>query len=111
MNDKRTKVRSRAVLGDVFKLAEKLDEGSSVEAIASTALDEIQKAKDQGNERIIRMAELEEMLGISKQAIYARIRRGTFPKPVPLGGIGSNRRVGWLMSEVKEWLREKAKGR
>lgn len=111
MTDKRTRVRSRATLGEVFKLRDKLDDGASIDAIASTALDLIEEAKDKGNEKIIRMTELEKMLGISKQAIYARIRRGTFPKPVPLGGIGNTRRVGWLMSEVKGWLKEQAKSR
>jgi prophage regulatory protein len=38
--------------------------------------------------------------GLSRSTIYLRVSQGTFPKPVSLGG----RAVGWLETEVQEWL-------
>lgn len=49
--------------------------------------------------RILRLATVKERVGLSKSVIYERIRFGRFPKPVPLGGV-----VGWLESEIDEWI-------
>lgn len=38
--------------------------------------------------------------GLSRSTIYAYIKSGDFPKPILLGA----RAVGWLQSEVDEWL-------
>lgn len=109
MTDKRTRVRARATVGEVFKLRDKLDKGASVEALASTALDIIKEAEDLRKTEFYRMSELEEKLGISKQAIYRRIGRGTFPKGVRLSEGGGNNAVGWIKSEVDDWLHEQIK--
>jgi prophage regulatory protein len=37
---------------------------------------------------------------LSRSTIYLRVAQGTFPKAVSLGA----RAVGWLESEVDEWL-------
>lgn len=109
---KKKGVRARAVLSGDFKIVAKLDDpDATVASMASTAVDTNEEARDQGNDRILRIEEVVAMVGISKQAIYARIRRGTFPKPVPLGGVGPRRAVGWLWSEVRAWLRERARER
>ena len=109
---KKRRVRARAVLAGDFKIVDKLDDpDATIESLASTAVDAIEVARDQGGDRILRTNEVVEMVGISKQAIYARIRRSTFPKPVPLGGVGPRRAVGWLWSEVRAWLRERARER
>jgi prophage regulatory protein len=42
-------------------------------------------------------------VGGGKLDIYLRITRGTFPKPVSLGG----RAVGWLEAEVQQWLQRR----
>lgn len=49
---------------------------------------------------IMRLQEVKKTTGLGTTAIYARIRDGRFPKPVPLGV----RHVGWLESEVQEWI-------
>jgi len=53
------------------------------------------------NDRIIRRREVERRIGISRSALYRRCAEGSFPKPVTLCG---GRAVGWLESEVSEFL-------
>ena len=49
---------------------------------------------------ILRRRQVEQRTGLSRSTIYLRIAQGTFPKAVSLGA----RAVGWLESEVEEWL-------
>lgn len=59
--------------------------------------------KQHDTQRIIRMKEVTSRTGMSKSSIYDRINQGDFPKSVPLGG----RSVGWIESEVQEWITER----
>lgn len=49
---------------------------------------------------VLRLASVKERTGLSRSTLYLRIATGTFPKPVGLGG----RAVGWLESEVADWI-------
>jgi prophage regulatory protein len=49
---------------------------------------------------ILRRRQVEQRTGLSRSTIYLRVAQGTFPKAVSLGA----RAVGWLESEVDEWL-------
>ena len=49
---------------------------------------------------ILRRKQVQERTGLSRSTIYLRVAQGTFPKAVSLGA----RAVGWLESEVEEWL-------
>ena len=51
--------------------------------------------------RLIRMPELKSTTGLSKSAIYDRMKEGTFPKSVSLGGQS----VAWVASEVQDWVK------
>jgi prophage regulatory protein len=51
--------------------------------------------------RFLRLPEVEDRSGLARSTIYLRISQGRFPKPVPLG---SDYVVGWLESEVEEWI-------
>lgn len=59
--------------------------------------------------RILRRPQLEQKIGLSRSAIYERLDPKSayydpeFPKPVQLG-IGKNPPVGWVESEVDNWL-------
>lgn len=58
--------------------------------------------------RIIRLPGVQTRTGLSRSSIYLAISRNTFPQPVPLGA----RAVGWLESEIDNWLEERiASGR
>ena len=110
---KKQRVRDRLVLGDTFKLVDKMDDPkATIESVASTAMDVIEKDRDQVKDRVLRVGEVANIVGLSKQEIYRRIRTGKdFPTPIELGGEGPRRRVGWLRSEVMQWLRTRARAR
>lgn len=59
--------------------------------------------------RIIRRKQLESRLGLSRSTIYGKLTPNpnrpneydpTFPKPIQIG----SRAVGWLESEINDWL-------
>ena len=50
--------------------------------------------------RILRRSEIETVIGLSRSSIYNMMAEGTFPKPMRLG----RRAVGWLESDVTDWL-------
>ena len=52
--------------------------------------------------RIIRLSEVMFTVPLCRSSIYLKIKEGTFPKPVPLGG----RAVGWLEEEIQAWIQE-----
>ncbi len=51
-------------------------------------------------ESILRLPQVRTRTGLSRSTIYARIATGEFPKSIVLGA----RAVGWLQSEVDQWL-------
>lgn len=50
--------------------------------------------------QILRLKNVQKLIGLSRSSIYLRIANGTFPRPINLGG----KAVGWLESEVQQWL-------
>lgn len=54
-------------------------------------------------QRIIAKKEVIHLTGLSKSTIYLYIQKGKFPPPIQIGF----RRVGWIESEVGEWLQNK----
>jgi len=51
---------------------------------------------------ILRRERVQERTGLSRSTIYDRMKEGTFPKPIRLGP----RSVGWVESEIEDWLVE-----
>lgn len=49
---------------------------------------------------IIRLPEVKGITGLSKSTIYAAAKRGEFPSPISLGA----RAVGWLASDIDQWI-------
>lgn len=47
----------------------------------------------------IRMRNLPGVVGLSRAEIYRQVRKGTFPRPVSLGGASK----GWRMADIKAW--------
>ena len=54
------------------------------------------------NSRIIRLPSVLARTGLSRSTIYNRISQGKFPTSISLG----SRAVGWIESEVTEWLNQ-----
>ena len=50
--------------------------------------------------KILRLPTVKSRTGLSRSSIYLRVSQGRFPEQVSLGG----RAVGWLDSEVDDWL-------
>ncbi len=50
--------------------------------------------------RIVRIAEVCAMTGLSKATVHRRYRAGTFPAPLRLGPNA----IGWRKVEILEWL-------
>ena len=53
--------------------------------------------------RLLRRHEVEERTGKSRAGIYESMDAGTFPRPVKIGP----RAVGWVETEVNDWLRQR----
>lgn len=50
--------------------------------------------------KFMRLPEVKEKTGLSKSAIYSKIKEGEFPVSVSIG----SRTVAWLESDINEWL-------
>ena len=57
-------------------------------------------------ERFIRRREVENIIALSRSAIYAMIAIGEFPKPIPIGRYA----VAWCESEVRAWMAARIAG-
>ena len=53
---------------------------------------------------ILRRKQVEQLVGLSRSTIYQRMRDGTFPRSVPLGG----RLIGWRASDIELYLADPA---
>jgi prophage regulatory protein len=60
--------------------------------------------------QILRRRDVEAVIGLRRSQLYAMIQRGEFPKPVKLG-TGPTGAVGWVKSEVEEWVRARMAAR
>lgn len=58
-------------------------------------------AQIQNTLTILRRRQVEKRVGLTRSPLYARIKAGTFPKPVQLG---NGRAVGWIEAEIDAWL-------
>lgn len=50
--------------------------------------------------KIIRLKAVIDATGLGRSTVYKYVAEGSFPKPIPLG----ERCVGWLESEVQDWI-------
>lgn len=58
-------------------------------------------------ETIHRLKEVKARTGLSRSSIYALIKKGHFPSPIPLGA----RSVGFLDSEINDWIQARVSAR
>lgn len=54
-------------------------------------------------DRLIRLPEVESLVGCKKSTIYTMLKQGKFPKPVRL----SARMAAWSESEVLQWVQNR----
>ena len=55
-------------------------------------------------DRILRIREVTDRIGVARSTIYEWQSRGAFPPSIPLG----ERSIGWLESDVTAWIERKA---
>ncbi|WP_293267699.1 AlpA family transcriptional regulator [Neptunomonas sp.] len=53
--------------------------------------------------RLLRRPEVEKLVGLSRSTIYIRISRGTFPKPISIGG----RLIAWPEKSIQDWIQDR----
>ena len=53
--------------------------------------------------KIIRLKDITEMTGLKRSSIYALMKEERFPQSVSLG----SRSVGWVLSEINDWILER----
>src|SRR5690606_32605319 len=58
------------------------------------------RQEGQVTDRILPIAEVVKIVGLSRRSVYRELKSGQFPRPVQL----SARRVGWKESAVQAWL-------
>lgn len=51
-------------------------------------------------DRLIRLRDVAQRVGLSKATIYRKLRAGAFPKPVTIGGTA----VRWRESAIDGWI-------
>ena len=56
---------------------------------------------------LLRLADVRNLVGVSRSTIYKRVPEGSFPRPIRI----SARSVRWRLEEIEEWIRDPAKGR
>jgi len=54
---------------------------------------------------ILRLPTVKKRTGLSRSTIYLRMSKGNFPTAISLG----DRAVGWLESEINDWLSNQIK--
>ena len=50
--------------------------------------------------RILRIRDVRTKTGLVTSSIYAKMAKGAFPKPAPLG----DRAVAWIEAEIDAWI-------
>jgi prophage regulatory protein len=58
------------------------------------------KLRRDPNERALRLRQVSQLTGLGRSMIYQMQAEGRFPQRIKLG----ERAVGWLESEVRDWL-------
>ena len=56
-------------------------------------------------QKVLRLPKVKEATGLSRSAIYLKISKNLFPTPISLGA----RAVGWLESEITDWITQQIK--
>lgn len=58
---------------------------------------------------ILRLPEVLRRIGLSRSSLYARIKQGSFPKPMKLGSSPQSA-SGWAESWINDWCLQQMRG-
>jgi len=65
---------------------------------------QLQKDGKSDSLRIVRNAQVRTKLDVSEAKLFDMVAKGLFPKPFPI--VPGGRAVGWLESDVDQWILE-----
>jgi len=57
--------------------------------------------------RVMRFREVRGTVSLSRSTVWRKVRDGSFPRPIRIGKSA----VGWIASEVQDWIAEQAAAR
>ena len=57
--------------------------------------------------RLLRLSEVQARSGLSRSTLYRKMREGSFPEPLKVGG----RAVRWPEHEINDWLETRPRAR
>jgi prophage regulatory protein len=69
-------------------------------------MSEIQRQEQAPVDRLLRINEVTDQVGLGKSAIYEMITAGTFPAPIKIGCASR-----WSQIEVQRWIEERKRER
>jgi|UniRef100_E6QGL0 prophage regulatory protein len=52
-------------------------------------------------QRILRLPQVMELVGLRKTAVYQRIKENSFPAPIKLGSAS-----GWIQRDIEDWINQ-----
>ena len=63
--------------------------------------------------RLLRVGEVAELLGVSKSYVYKLAHNSTtFPKPIILGADDNRRSSSrWVLTEIEDWVNSRPRGK
>ena len=56
--------------------------------------------------KLLRFKELSRYIPLSRSTIWRKIKKGTFPKSIDLGGGTKNSAKAWLESDILAWIEQ-----
>jgi excisionase family DNA binding protein len=63
------------------------------------------------SDKLLRVGELSDWLGVSRSTIYKWVKEEMFPAPIILGHDDGTRSASrWKTAEVEEWLNDRPRG-
>lgn len=98
-----TAVSSDAVHGLIAGSVKGLEPWADVVAWATDEPESGCQVAVPSHDPILRMAGVEQLVGLSRTAIYRLRRQGDFPRPIPLAG----RTIGWRESDLRAWIQSR----
>ena len=80
-------------------------------------MEKITKTSNGPKHRFIRLPEVKSRTGYGRTSMYRKMKEGTFPKGLKLGGPlkdpskFDNRAIGWIEDEVDQWIEDRIEER
>jgi len=56
--------------------------------------------------RLLKFKELVKYVPLSRATLWRRVKAGTFPKPIDLGGGTKNSAKAWIENDILAWMEE-----